>query len=84
MGSLPGVPRVGRIADNPDKDFADVFSMDGVSSSYVIRHLMGQAVSGTAVAVSVMPPGRTEHAQPVVLAQKAVRAAPKPDLPPPA
>lgn len=39
--NLPQVPRVGRNA-NPDQDMADIFSMDGVSSSYAIRHLLGE------------------------------------------
>jgi hypothetical protein len=42
--SLSQVPRVGR-SDNPDQadqDLADTFSMDGISSSYAIRHLMGE------------------------------------------
>ena len=34
------MPRVGRSAE-PDRDFADVFASDGLSSSYAIRHLMG-------------------------------------------
>ena len=42
QGNLSQVPRVGRSADNPDQDFTDIFSMDGVSSSYAIRHLMGE------------------------------------------
>ena len=37
---VPEVPRVGRSAE-PDRDFADVFASDGLSSSYAIRHLMG-------------------------------------------
>ena len=41
--NLPEVPRVGRTADKPDKDFADILSMDGLSSRYAIRHLMGRA-----------------------------------------
>ena len=39
--NLSQVPRVGR-GENPDQDFADIFSMDGVSSGYAIRHLMGE------------------------------------------
>lgn len=41
-GNLSQVPRVGR-SQNPDQDFADIFSMDGISSSYEIRHLIGEA-----------------------------------------
>jgi hypothetical protein len=40
-GNLSQVPRLGRSA-NPDQDFADIFSMDGVSSNYGIRHLLGE------------------------------------------
>ncbi|HEX2732180.1 MAG TPA: hypothetical protein VHM70_11255 [Polyangiaceae bacterium] len=40
--NLLQVPRVGR-SDDPDKDFTDILSMDGVSSGYAIRHLMGEA-----------------------------------------
>ena len=36
------VPRLGR-SDNPDQDFADVLSMDALSSNYAARHLMGEA-----------------------------------------
>ncbi len=39
--NLDEVPRVGRGA-SPDQDVADIFSMDGVSSSYVLRHLIGE------------------------------------------
>jgi hypothetical protein len=38
--NLSQVPRVGR-SGSPNSDLADVFSMDGISSSYAIRHLMG-------------------------------------------
>ncbi|HJU55876.1 MAG TPA: hypothetical protein VJ715_14930, partial [Pyrinomonadaceae bacterium] len=40
-GNLSEVPRVGRSAD-PEQDFKGIFSMDGVSSGYAIRHLMGE------------------------------------------
>ena len=40
-GQLPRC-RASAAAANPDSDFADIFSMDGVSSSYAIRHLMGE------------------------------------------
>jgi hypothetical protein len=39
--NLNEVPRVGR-RENPDQDFADIFSMDALSSRYGLRHLMGQ------------------------------------------
>lgn len=39
--NLSQVPRVGR-GENPDQDFADIFSLDGVSSGYAIRHLVGE------------------------------------------
>jgi hypothetical protein len=39
--NLNEVPRVGR-STNPDKDFADIFSMDGLSCRYGVRHLMGR------------------------------------------
>jgi hypothetical protein len=39
---LGRVPRVGRTGDDPDRDFAEIFSMDGLSSSYAIRHVMGE------------------------------------------
>jgi len=39
--NLSQVPRVGR-SENPDQDMADIFSMDGVSSNYGMRHLMGE------------------------------------------
>jgi hypothetical protein len=39
--NLPDVPRVGR-SDKPDQDFADILSVDGISTSYGIRHLMGE------------------------------------------
>jgi hypothetical protein len=38
--NLSQVPRVGRSGD-PNADLADAFAMDGISSSYAIRHLMG-------------------------------------------
>ncbi len=38
--NLSQVPRVGR-SGNPDQDFADTLSMDGISSRYGIRHLFG-------------------------------------------
>jgi hypothetical protein len=37
----PEVPRLGR-SDSIDKDMAEVLSMDGYSSSYSVRHLMGR------------------------------------------
>jgi len=42
--NLNEVPRVGRSTNpaNPDKDFADIFSMDALSCSYGVRHLMGR------------------------------------------
>src|SRR5713226_8570740 len=39
--NLAQVPRVGR-SDNPDQDFSDIFTMDGLSSTYLMRHLMGE------------------------------------------
>ena len=39
--SLPAVPRVGRTDGDPEKDLTDIFTMDGLSSTYAIRHLMG-------------------------------------------
>jgi hypothetical protein len=39
--NLSQVPRIG--STNPDQDFADTLSMDGVSSSYVIRHLFSDS-----------------------------------------
>jgi hypothetical protein len=39
--NLTDVPRVGR-SSNPEQDFTDVLGMDGVSSSYSIRHAMGE------------------------------------------
>lgn len=38
--NLSQIPRVGR-SGSPESDLADVLSMDGISSSYSIRHLMG-------------------------------------------
>jgi hypothetical protein len=43
---IDGVPRVGR-SDSPEQDFADIFGMDGVSSSYAIRHLIGESFLGS-------------------------------------
>lgn len=41
--NLNNVPRLGGSPDNDvDKDMAEVLSMDGISSSYSIRHLMGR------------------------------------------
>jgi hypothetical protein len=45
--NLDNAPRLGRSFDDEgqvdvDKDFAEVLSMDGLSSSYSIRHLMGR------------------------------------------
>jgi hypothetical protein len=39
--NLSQVPRVGRGA-NPEQDLTDIFSMDGVSARYSVRHLMGE------------------------------------------
>jgi hypothetical protein len=39
--NLNQVPRLGRNA-NPQQDFVDILSMDAVSSTYSIRHLMGE------------------------------------------
>lgn len=39
--NLSQVPRLGRGA-NPEQDLTDVFSMDGVSTRYSVRHLMGE------------------------------------------
>jgi hypothetical protein len=39
--NLNEVPRVGRTT-NPEQDFADIFSMDALSCSYGVRHLMGR------------------------------------------
>ncbi len=39
--SVPQAPRLGRGDSSPDRDFADVLSMDGLSSSYGIKHVMG-------------------------------------------
>ena len=46
-GNFPDVPRLGRTEDNNlkkgiDTDLAEVLSMDGLSSSYSIRNLMGR------------------------------------------
>ncbi|WP_017302044.1 hypothetical protein [Nodosilinea nodulosa] len=38
---LDQVPRVGR-SQNPDQDFADIFTMEAISSSYHLRHLVGR------------------------------------------
>ncbi|HKG93217.1 MAG TPA: hypothetical protein VKA84_15030 [Gemmatimonadaceae bacterium] len=38
--NLSQVPRVGR-SGSPNSDLADIFAMDGISSSYAIRHLIG-------------------------------------------
>jgi len=35
------VPRIGKTAD-PDQDFKNILSMDGLSSTYAIRHLLGE------------------------------------------
>ncbi len=35
------VPRVGR-SGNPDQDFSEIFALDGISSNYAIRHLVGE------------------------------------------
>ena len=51
MGSSPRC-RASAERRDPDRDFADVFSMDGLSSSYAIRHLMGEPVPAPALAVS--------------------------------
>jgi hypothetical protein len=40
--NLSQVPRIGRNT-NPDQDFADTLSMDGVSSRYAIRHLFDES-----------------------------------------
>jgi len=39
--NYPEIPRLGR-SDDVDKDLAEVLSMDGLSSSYSMRHLMGR------------------------------------------
>ena len=39
---LAAVPRVGRTPDNPERDFADMMSMDGISANYAIRHFIGR------------------------------------------
>ena len=39
--NYPEIPRLGR-SDDVDKDLAEVLSMDGLSSSYSIRNLMGR------------------------------------------
>jgi hypothetical protein len=39
--NLAQVPRVGR-SDSADQDFSDIFTMDGLSSTYLMRHLMGE------------------------------------------
>ena len=38
--AVTDAPRAGKTA-NPDQDFSDIFSLDGISSNYQIRHLMG-------------------------------------------
>jgi hypothetical protein len=38
---LPDTPRVRRTS-NPEQDFTEILSMDGLSSNYTIRHLMGR------------------------------------------
>jgi hypothetical protein len=38
IGQAPHIGRTG----NPDQDFADVFGLDAQSTSYAIRHLMGE------------------------------------------
>ena len=38
LGQAPHIGRTG----NPDQDFADVFGLDAQSTSYAIRHLMGE------------------------------------------
>ena len=40
--NYPDIPRLGRSDGGIDKDLAEVLSMDGLSSSYSIRHLMGR------------------------------------------
>ncbi len=39
--NLNEVPRIGR-SNSPEQDLTDILSMEGVSSSYSIRHLMGE------------------------------------------
>jgi len=39
--TLGQAPRIGRTS-NPDEDFADIFGLDAISSSYAIQHLMGE------------------------------------------
>ena len=41
-GKVAQVARVGRTADNPERDFAEMMSMDGLSANYAIRHFMGR------------------------------------------
>jgi len=40
QAAVSAVPRIGKSA-TPDQDFSDIFSQDGISSNYQIRHLMG-------------------------------------------
>jgi hypothetical protein len=40
-GNVAQIPRIGK-SDNPSQDFADILSLDGVSSGYAIRHLFGE------------------------------------------
>lgn len=40
--NYPDIPRLGRRDGNIEQDLAEVLSMDGLSSSYTIRHLMGR------------------------------------------
>ena len=61
MGSSPVFHASVGSRDNPDKDFADIFSMDGVSSSYVIRHLMGQGHQEQLWRFLMPPGGQSTH-----------------------
>jgi hypothetical protein len=40
--NVPEAPRLGRSDNDVDKDLAEVLSMDGLSSSYSVRNLMGR------------------------------------------
>ena len=39
---LVQTPRLGRTPNNPERDFAEILGMDGLSTSYTIRHLIGR------------------------------------------
>lgn len=54
------VPRIGKSQD-PDQDFKNILSMDGLSSTYAIRHLLGENYLAELWPALVAPKGQQQH-----------------------